>query len=359
MSIFKSLSAAVFGLLGSCSQAIDEIVVSLQPRPQEPKDRPYVIREVRLPGGTDGVTLAGELTMPPGEGPFPAVVLITGSGPHDRNEVVSGHKVFLVLSDHLTRRGYAVLRYDDRGIGDSTGDFATATTHDFATDAAAALSWLRTQPGIDGGWAGYAGHSEGGYVAALAAPMERPDFMVLLAGPSQILSDVILLQQGEISRASDMTEEALATNQRHAVGLLDILRSSSGPREAQDRIETFFRDEGVPDSRIRENLDLWATPWGLWIVDFDPRPALSAYDGPVLALFGETDLQVSAEANAPDMQAALGHPDSEVLTLAGLNHLFQPSESGLPQEYWKIATTFDTGAMNTIADWLDRILPAD
>lgn len=356
MSLVKSVAAALLGLLSSCSQAFDEIVVSLQPRPQEPKDRPYVVRPVSVPGGADGVTLAGELTMPEGEGPFPAVVLITGSGPHDRNETVSGHKVFLVLSDHLTRRGYAVLRYDDRGVAGSSGDFSTATTLDFATDAAAALAWLRNQPGIDPARAGYAGHSEGGYVASLAAPMERPDFMVLLAGPSQLLSDVIVLQQDEIMRAAGAVEAAIATSRVQAKGLLTILRTAETPEEAGYRMEALFRSDGVPDDRIRENAELWATPWGLWVIDFDPRPALAAYDGPVLALFGETDLQVSAEANAPDMMEALRHPDSEVVTLPGLNHLFQPSETGLPDDYWKIPTTFDESALETIADWLDHAL---
>ena len=352
----KSVLAVVLGAVASCSQTVDEIIVGLQPRPQEPKDRPYVVREVSFPGGADGVVLAGELTMPAGEGPHPAVVLITGSGPHDRNETVSGHKVFLVLSDHLTRRGYAVLRYDDRGVAESGGDFSTATTLDLATDAAAALAWLRTQPGIDPARAGYAGHSEGGYVAPLAAPTERPDFMVLLAGPSQKLSDVVLLQQEEILRASGADDGMLAVNRRHAAELLQILRSAGTPGEAKRRIETFFRAEGVSEARIGENVDFWATPWGLWVIDFDPRPALAAYGGPVLALFGETDLQVSPEANAPDMVEALRHPDSEVVTLPGLNHLFQPSETGLPDEYWKIETTFDPAALDAIADWLDHAL---
>ena len=356
MRIVKSVSAAMLGMLSSCSQTFDEIVVSLQPRPQEPKDRPYVVRSASVPGGSAGVTLAGELTMPEGEGPFPAVVLITGSGPHDRNETVGGHKVFLVLSDQLTRRGYAVLRYDDRGVARSSGDFSTATTLDFATDAAAALAWLRSQPGIDPARAGYAGHSEGGYVAPLAAPMERPDFMVLLAGPSQVLSDVILLQQDEILRAAGTVDAAVTTNRSHAEGILEILRTAQTPDVARARIEALLRADGVPEDRIRENVDLWATPWGLWVIDFDPRPALAAYDGPVLALFGESDLQVSAEANAPDMMDALRHPDSEVVTLPGLNHLFQPSDTGLPDDYWKIPTTFDEGALDRIADWLDRTL---
>lgn len=354
MTFARVVSAAFARPVIWCRQIIDGIFVSLAPRPQVPRKRPYIIRDAAVPGGAGDVLLAGELTMPVEGGPFPAVILITGSGAQNRNEEVAGHKVFLVLSDYLTRRGYAVLRYDDRGVGGSRGDFSTATTADFAADAAAALSWLRSQPEIDASRAGYAGHSEGGYVAALTAQIERPDFMILLAGPSQVLSEVAMLQVAEIGAASGMSESVLAVENRNSAKLMEILRSSKTPGDARDQLGSYLRDQGIPETAVREGLDLWATPWGLWIVDFDPRQLLAAYEGPVLALFGEKDLQVSAAANAPDMQSALRHSGSEVHTLSGLNHLFQPAETGLPDEYWRIETTFDEGAMKTIVDWLDR-----
>ncbi|NNG04058.1 MAG: alpha/beta fold hydrolase [Inquilinus sp.] len=354
MSFAKIVAGAFFRIVGAGGRAFDAIVVSLVPRPQVPKKRPYAVREVAVPGGADGVTLAGELTMPEGGGPFPAVVMVTGSGPQDRNEEVAGHKPFLVLSDRLTRRGYAVLRCDDRGVGGSGGDFAAAATPDFAADAAAALAWVRGNPAIDAERAGFVAHSMGGAVAAMAVPMERPDFMVLLAVPSQVLSAVVLRQQAEIGRASGIDEAMLAIQVNQAARLMEILQSSETPGEAGERIRSFLGGEGAPEADIRANLDLWATPWGLSIVDFDPVSALCAYDGPVLALFGDKDLQVSATANAPGMTSTLVDAASEVLILPGLNHLFQPSETGLPQDYWKIRTTIDEGAMNAIADWLDR-----
>lgn len=357
MSFVRVVAVSLAGLLAGCSDIVDVVVVGMMPRPQEPKERPYEVAEVSFRGGADGVTLTGELTMPAEGGPFPAIVMITGSGPQDRNEELVGHKPFLVLSDYLTGRGYAVLRYDDRGVGQSTGDFSTATTTaDFAADAAAALAWLRARPGIDPTRAGYAGHSEGGYVAPLAVPIEHPDFMILLAGPSQILSEVMMLQVEEIGRASGLTGAALVDEVNNTAGFMEILRNSKTPDEARDRIEPYMRNLRAPEAKVLENLDLWATPWGLWIVDFDPRPALAAYDRPVLALYGAKDLQVSAVANAPDMMSSFAHGGSEVLVLPRLNHLFQPAETGSPDEYWQIETTFDEGAMNAIADWLDRML---
>lgn len=356
MSFMRVAAVTFAGLLAGCGEIVDAIVVSMVPRPQEPDERPYAVTEVSFPGGGEEVTLAGELTMPLDGGPFSAVILITGSGPQNRNEEVSGHKVFLVLSDYLTRRGYAVLRYDDRGIGQSSGDFSTATTLDFAADAAAALGWLRAQPAVDATRAGFAGHSEGGFVAPLAAAAERPDFMILIAGPSQVLSEVIVLQQTEIGRAQGISEAEVVENDRIVARILEVVRGSKSPGEVHDRLEVLLRDHGASETELRANLDLWATPWGLWIVDFDPRPSLAAYDGPVLALYGAKDLQVSAVANAPDMIASFAHGGSEMLVLPGLNHLFQPTETGSPDEYWQIETTFDEGAMTAIADWLDLTL---
>ena len=166
MSLFKSIiliTSTIFGAILFFTTGCNLLI----PCPQEPKDRPYHIREVVFPGGAEGVKLAGEMTAPQTGGPFPAVILIAGSGPQNRNEDLSGHKVFLVLSDYLTRRGYVVLRYDKRGIGKSSGDYQMATMADFADDAAAAMRWLKAQSDIDMARIGFLGHSSGGYVAPL------------------------------------------------------------------------------------------------------------------------------------------------------------------------------------------------
>lgn len=188
-SAIRPLIVIIVSMLTSYGCAL-----GLWPRPQEPKERPYRVETVRFAGGESDLLLEGELTMPYGDGPFSAAVLITGSGPQDRNESVAGHKPFLVLSDHLTRSGYAVLRYDDRGVGQSSGDYSVATAKDFAADAAAVFSWLQRHPKINPSRIGFIGHSEGGYIAPLAANSAHDvAFMVFLAGPAKpLLPDVMI-----------------------------------------------------------------------------------------------------------------------------------------------------------------------
>lgn len=337
-------------------------LVDLMPRPQEPRVRPYVIREVSFSGGADGVRLAGELTMPRGDGPFPALVMITGSGPHNRDEELAGHRPFLVFSDYMTRHGFAVLRTDDRGYGESTGDFQTATTKDFADDAVAALRWLKRQPNIDPVRTGYVGHSEGGYIAPLAAQVEKPAFMVLLAGPAENITTTIVRQNEELARVAGKDEVWIELNLRYLHALFDIMRSAGTPEEAEARWrEQFIRYQkelGVSQQEL--NVAMEATPpaWWMWLVRHDPIPRLKTFDGPVLGVYGGKDLQVSATRNAPLMAAALVHPASKVVTLPNLNHLFQQTKTGSTTEYWWKATTFDEGAMKAIADWLEG-LPRD
>ena len=329
------------------------------PPPARPQEealvRDYQILPVTFPGGAPDVTLAGELTIPNGDGPFPAAVLISGSGPQDRNEELMAHKPFLILSDHLTKSGYAVLRYDDRGTAESTGDHDAATTQDFATDAAAALAFLRDQTGIDATHAGYIGHSEGGLIAPLATQIEEADFMVLLAGPAVPLSDVILQQSRDIAAAQGAPEQALAAQDDILTRVFEAMRASDGMDGLSNSITTLLVEDGAPEAQAKLQTERFATNWMYWAFDYDPVPALEAYEGPVLGLFGETDLQVSAEASAPVMKAALSHPSSTIKTLDGLNHLFQPSETGLPGDYAKIETTFDEGALAEISNWLDQL----
>ncbi len=334
------------------SEAGDAVVPK---RPQEDvMARDYVIETVLLPGGAEGVTLAGEFTRPHGDGVFPALVLISGSGPQDRNEELLDHKPFLVLSDYLTRSGYAVLRYDDRGVGESSGDFEAATSADFAEDAAAALAWLRDRADVDGSRSGYLGHSEGGLIAPLAAADERPDFMVLLAGPTQPLGDVIVLQGREIGAASGVPEAVLDLQTAQLTRVLEILDEAS-PDAREARLRAYLASQDLPDAQVEAQTKQFASPWMNWVADYDPVPALAEYDGPVLALYGEKDLQVSAAANAPAMEGALTHGGSRTETLAGLNHLFQPAETGAPAEYFNIEVTFDEGAMKLIVEWLDGL----
>lgn len=331
----------------------------LMPRPQEPKERPYHIQEVLFPGGDEGVTLAGEVTMPQTGGPFPAVILIVGSGPHNRNEEIAGHKLFLVLSDYLTRCGYAVLRYDKRGIGESNGDYQTATMDDFANDAAAAMRWLKMQSKIDTARVGFLGHSSGGYVAPLAAQRDRAAFLILLAGPARDLGEEMEYQQTEIPRAMGKSEEWITRHQelaRESKKILEFAETAEQVRKQHEDLDK--RNPGhfnFLGTSLKESLELLPPAWWMWGIHYDPLPALKAYPGPTLALFGSKDLQVSASANAPIMRRALSHDDSRTITFPDLNHMFQPAESGSPDEYASIETTFDQGAMEAIVNWLENL----
>lgn len=360
MSLCKTIiltTSAIFGVIGtilfftSCSL--------LMPRPQEPKERPYHIREVVFPGGAEGVMLAGEVTMPQTGGPFPAVILIAGSGPQNRNEDVAMHKVFLVLSDYLTRRGYAVLRYDKRGIGESSGDYQTATMDDFADDAAAAMRWWKTQSNIDTARVGFLGHSSGGYVAPLAAQSVDAAFLVLLAGPARELAEVIEWQQTAIARAMGKSEEWIALNReavRESIKISKSAKTAEQLREQSEELaEKYRNDQGLPANHVEKSLESLPALWWMWAMHYDPLPALKAYPGPVLALFGSKDLQVSASANAPTMRKVLYNEASKTIIFPGLNHLFQPAKTGSTEEYAWIETTFAPGAMEAIANWLDSL----
>ena len=325
-------------------------------RPQEPTERPYVIEEVSFPGGADGVTLAGELTLPEGEGPFPAVVLITGSGPQDRNEELLNHKPFLIISDDLTRKGYAVLRYDDRGVAESTGDHSLATTEDFAMDAAAALAFLKSDPRVDAVRTAYVGHSEGGIIAPLAAPIEAPAAMVLLAGPSATLAEVAVFQSRELVLADGGTEAQANAAADALEQALELLRADEDLDTVLEKTIRLYEDAGLPSEMAESRARFTASPWMKWVMDYDPVPALEAYEGPVLALFGELDKQVAPSENVAAMEEALSHPDSQVIVLDGLNHLFQPARTGGMAEYATIEITFDETALEAISDWLDANL---
>jgi alpha/beta superfamily hydrolase len=303
--------------------------------------------------------LAGEVTAPQTGGPFPAVILIAGSGPHDRNEDVAGHKVFLVLSDYLTKRGYAVLRYDKRGIGKSSGDYKTATMDDFAKDAGAAMRWLKTQSNIDTARVGFLGHSSGGYVAPLAAQRAGAAFQVLLAAPARKLTEEIYYQNTVIPRAVGKSEEWTALNMVATRELIKIYKSAETAGQLREQsknlLEKYQSELGLPANHVEKSLELLPAVWWMWAVRYDPLPALKAYPGPVLAMFGGKDLQVSAEANASVMKKALSHEDSKTISFPELNHLFQPAKTGAPEEYVWIETTFDQCAMEAIANWLDSL----
>ena len=358
------------------SRSAEESVLLV--RPQEPKPPfPYLTREVTFPNREAGIELAGTLTLPEGAGPFPAVVLVSGSGPQDRNETLLGHKPFLVLADHLARNGVAALRFDDRGVGESTGDFAAATSEDFATDALAAVAYLREQPEVGRGRVGIVGHSEGGLIAPMAA--NRSDdvaFIIMLAGPGVPGIDILVAQGVLINRVGGASEHIIELNTRIQTGLADIVAAEPDPDVADPLMRSFMRElidmlpddvreaagAALSDETIDQTVKQLNSPWFRFFLHYDPRPVLEHVEVPVLALFGGKDLQVPAELNVPEIEYAFaraGNDDATVRTLPGLNHLFQEADTGSPAEYAQIEQTLSPVLLDAVSTWiLERFGPS-
>jgi uncharacterized protein len=332
-------------------------VSELEPnRPQNPKGPlPYEQEPVSFENKTAGIRLAGTMTIPPDHRLFPAVVLIAGSGPHDRDETVFGHKPFLVLADYLTRRDIVVLRYDKRGVGQSGGSEATATIADFAGDAEAAFEFLRSQPKVNPREVGLIGHSEGGEIAPIVAARNRNvAFIVMLAGPGVPGDQLLVAQTLAVAEASGM-DPARAKKQADEEGdLVGLVKNSpAGPAlDAQLRAKLSGQ---VPPAMLGDAIKELDSPWMRYFVRYDPATTLEQVQCPVLALIGEKDAQVPSQQNLPAIRKALtagGNKDFEVDELPGLNHLFQPAQTGAPSEYYGIDTTMSLVALRTISDWV-------
>jgi pimeloyl-ACP methyl ester carboxylesterase len=347
----------------------DEGSLRAPERPQEP-ERPFPYREenVTFDNPDADVRLAGTLTLPEGDGPFPAAVLISGSGPQNRNEELLGHRPFLVLADHLTRQGIAVLRYDDRGVAESTGDFLTATSDDFASDASAAADYLKSRPEIASSRVGLVGHSEGGLIAPIVAT-RRPDlgYIVLMAGPGVSGLELIQEQAALISRAAAVDESRIQENLSRQREMFEIVMSDASVDEMREELRQFLRtrlsemteeerqESGLSEQTIEMQVEQISSPWWRFFLSYDPRPTLEKVSCPVLAITGEKDLQVAPYQNLPEIEKALkkgGNKKYRIVEMEGLNHLFQPSETGAPSEYSQIETTFSPEAMEEIANWI-------
>jgi pimeloyl-ACP methyl ester carboxylesterase len=339
-------------------------------RPQDPhKPYPYAEEEVQVKTATDGVTLAGTFTIPPGVGPHPAVVLITGSGPQDRDEALMGHRPFLVLADHLARAGLAVLRCDDRGVGKSTGDFSKAVTADFADDALAAVAWLQTRKEIDPRRIGLIGHSEGGIVAPMAAVKKPADiaFIVLLAGVGIPMDELLIQQSRDIGRVMGMSEDHLAENIAAQREMFPQIKQATDDVAAEKvaleimtrRLGKYPPEErkvmGLTDEMVAAQARMVATPWFRKLLAYDPRQTLREVKCPVLAINGEKDLQVAAKENLAAIREALaagGNTRVKIAELPGLNHLFQTCTTGALSEYGQIEETFAPTALERISSWI-------
>ncbi len=325
-------------------------------RPQVPK-KPYPYREeeVTYANRTQNVTLAATFTIPQGKGPFPAVLLITGSGPQDRDESLLGHKPFLILSDYLTRHGIAVLRADDRGTAKSTGVFAGATTADFSTDTEAGVAYLKTRSEVDPHKIGLIGHSEGGVIAPMIAARNKDvSFIVMMAGTG-VPGDQILPAQAEaIAVASGTNPDEAAKNAAKEKEMLTLVETEKDQSVLEKELKEKMAGD-VPDAQIGMQIQQITSPWFRYFLTYDPASALRKVTCPVLAINGSLDKQVLPDQNLPAIRKALdeaGNKHVEIDELPGLNHLFQTAKTGAPTEYAEIEETMSPIALEKITSWI-------
>jgi len=333
-------------------------------RPQEDAIKagaaPYVQREVQFSNLAAHNQLAGTLSVPSGKEPFPAIVLVSGTGHNTRDEDVWGHKVFLVLADALNRNGFAVLRYDKRGVGGSSGNYDAATTADFASDTEAAVAWLKAQPQIDASRIGVLGHSEGGIIApAVAASDKSVAFVVMIAGPCIRGDKLFVLQSAMTAKAYGAPDDYIARRMLFDQELYSAIISAPSQSAALDRAKALIA-RGVADKLVDAN-EAESLPkddtslWERYFLAYDPAPTLARLTVPVLVLNGSLDVQVPAKENLAAAREALRkNSNATVRELPGMNHLLQDAKTGAPSEYNDIEETISPTALKIITDWLSR-----
>ncbi|WP_254561100.1 alpha/beta hydrolase family protein [Dyadobacter diqingensis] len=338
-------------------------------RPQEPKGPySYVNEEVKFQNTKANITLAGTLTLPSKGGKYPAVVLITGSGAQNRDEEVLGHKPFLVIADHLTKNGIAVLRFDDRGVGQSSGNFKTATSLDFSTDVESAVAYLQTRKEIDKSRIGLIGHSEGGLVAPLVASgSDNIRFMVLLAAPAIDLGKLLLKQDELIARSLGISEPEIQKMKNTNASAYSLIAKSTDLKVLRNDLAKLAKKEilEIPpqllppkmtkEEFIATQIDNLSSPWFQYVMKYNPGKTLEKVRCPVLALNGEKDLQVTSKENLSAITRALKDGgNSNIITkeFPNLNHFFQECETGSPLEYAKIEQTFSPKVLTEISTWI-------
>jgi pimeloyl-ACP methyl ester carboxylesterase len=339
-------------------------------RPQTPKPPfPYRSEDVAYENESGKTKLAGTLTIPPGSGPFPAVILISGSGPQDRDETILEHKPFLVIADYLSRRGIAVLRVDDRGVGGSTGSISSSTSEDFAGDVLAGIELLKKRGQIDSKKIGLIGHSEGGIIAPIAAARSRDVAYIVLMAGTGVPGAEILEAQGElILKATGAKESELKLQRRIQRQLFGIMTEKQDPKATSAKLVAALKElrDSLPESEKKalgeaegalseSTLKQIDNAWFRFFLTYDPRPTLRKVRCPVLAINGEKDLQVPCKQNLAEISKALqagGNRRVKTVEVPGVNHLFQPCKTGAPSEYAAIETTFTPEALKAIGDWI-------
>jgi uncharacterized protein len=319
-------------------------------------NQPYREIKVSYTNEHDGTRLAGTFTVPMGTGPFPGVLLITGSGPQDRDETIGPHKPFKVLADALTRRGVAVLRVDDRGVGESSGNWMTVGYDGYAQDVRCGLEFLRRQPEIDARRLGLLGHSEGGRIGArVAAQSKDVAFLVMLAASCVPAEEFILRQNEGMLRRAKVTGEKLENGLAGVRELLAVLRQTSDPKEREQKVREIVSRKQQSAKETDREVRMTSSPWARDYMTSDTTQDLRTLRCPVLALWGSKDVLVEPEPNVAGLRKALPDADGSrllVRVLPDLNHLFQKCDTGNPKEFFQIKETINSAALEMILDWV-------
>ncbi|MBD8490541.1 alpha/beta hydrolase [Echinicola sp. CAU 1574] len=344
---------------------------TLGARPQEPKPPfDYDIIETSFTNLKEGITLKGTITKPKGMGPFPAVVLVSGSGKQNRNGELLGHQPFWVIADYLSRNGIAVLRYDERGAGESEGDFNKATSFDFEKDAALALAHLKKYPFVDQVRSGVIGHSEGGMIVWIMAAEEKGmGFGISLAGPVVPIAEMMKQQTKDVLASSGASPEIMAEQSQLNSMIYEVFKETKDFDSLKPKLNSALKEylESKSDidsvnseqlARLEQAYGKMISPWFFTFLKFDPSAYIKNSNVPVLALFGENDIQVNGPINKEaleDLQKNTKGIEVETKLYPGLNHLFQPSETGSVSEYARIEVTFDEEVLQDMVNWIKSL----
>ncbi|MCF7920900.1 MAG: lysophospholipase [Candidatus Cloacimonetes bacterium] len=336
-------------------QKVDKVI--LPERPQTPQPPfPYQVKEISF--GHDRANLSGTLTIPDFIDSYLAVILIPGVGTHDRDNTIFGHKPFWVIADFLTRRGFAVLRYDERGGGKSSGDRSKATSADFAEDVKAGVTFLHSQKYIKK--VGLLGHSEGGTIASLVAADDHSIAFIILLGSPGLKGDEYNYQFEEsMSRAMGASEAAIERKLELQKEIINLLLKNTDEEKIENEIKKLYMkyDPSLTQEQVQAAINRFLSPWFQYNIRYDPIEVLQHLQCPVLAIFGEKDLQVPPEGNLDAVRSALslaGNNDCEVIELPGLNHYMQSALTGKPDEYGKIEETISLDLLDKISSWIQK-----